>query len=165
MEDVGALLTIAEIAVAFAGFSSIVVLFQNRTEGAWVPLDAVRFRLMLQSSLLAASFAVLPLPIHKLGVPSGVVWPLCGCILAVFLGLGGVAQFRARRLFSGASSMVRWASFQLLFWASFLAQLLNASGLVFHREPGPYIFGVCWLLFWAGYQFYQLMIPARPPAV
>jgi hypothetical protein len=162
-EDIDSLLTFAELAVAFAGFSSIVVLFQHRIEGAWTSIDAIRFRTMIQASLFATVFAVLPLPVHKLGASSGVVWSLCGSALAVLLGLGIVGQFRARRLFSGAVAMVRWGAFQVLSWAAFVAQLLNAFGVFFHRESGPYIFGVTWLLFCAGWQFYQLVVPERPP--
>lgn len=161
-DDIGSLLTLAELAVAFAGFSSIVVLFQRRGEGDWSRLDAMRFRTMLQASLVAAFFAVLPLPVAKLGASSELVWSLCGCILAVALGAGGVVQFRFRRHFAGTANMVRWALFQLFFWAAFVAQVLNASGVALHREPGPYIFGVSWLLFQAGWQFYQLVVPQRP---
>lgn len=163
-EDVGSLLTFAELAVAFAGFSSVVVLFQHRADGGWAPLDAARFRIMLQVSLFAALFSVLPLPVHKLGASANLVSSVSSCVLAVYLGLGIVVQFRARRFFSGTIEMTRWGAFQLLFWTAFIAQLLNAFGVVFHRESGPYIFGVAWLLFWAGWQFYQLVVPARSPA-
>ena len=78
MSTLDSLLTLAEIAVAFAGFSSVVVLFSRRDEDGWRGFDQTRFRVMLLASLFAAFFAVLPLPLKELGVSHSVIWAACG---------------------------------------------------------------------------------------
>jgi hypothetical protein len=163
LENIDALLALAEVSVAFAGFSSIVVLFKRRDLGEWHVLDASRFRAMLLASLFAGFFAALPFPLYKLWVPSELLWSVSSAAMAVCLAGGGVVHFRARRLF-GSSGLLLWPVFQTMFWAAFLAQLLNIFSVGYHREAGPYILGVSWLLFQAGWQFYRLVAPPGPPA-
>ena len=76
MEDIDAMLSLGEISVAFAGFSSIVVLLKRRDVAEWQALDASRFRAMLLASLLTAFFAVLPFPLYKLRVPRDLLWSI-----------------------------------------------------------------------------------------
>jgi hypothetical protein len=158
LEDIDALLALAQTAVAFAGFSSIVVLFRRGDLETWHDLEASRFRAMLLASLLAAFFAVLPFPLSKLRVPSDVLWSISSAAMAVCLVGGAISHFRARRLFL-PSTLLIWCAFQTVFWTAFLAQILNICSVGYHREAGPYIFGLSWLLFQAGWQFYRLVVP------
>ena len=161
MAAIDGLLTLAEIAVAFAGFSSIVVVFGRRDADGLQGFDRIRFRIMLQYSLLAAFFAVLPLPLHHLGVSAKVIWSLCSTGLGIYLGLGGVGQFLIGRAFKGARKRAVWVVFQLAYWSSFILQVLNVADVGLHREAGPYVVGLSWVLFMAGWQFYQLVSPAN----
>jgi hypothetical protein len=68
------LLTFAEIAVAFAGFSSIVVLFRRDPGGKWKRVHALAFRDMITVSLLAALFSLLPFALTRLGLSPATVW-------------------------------------------------------------------------------------------
>jgi len=58
----------------------------------------------------------------------------------------------------------RWAtrllfgSFYAVFGLGVLVQFLNASNLIFHREPGPYIAGIILGLGMVGYMFGRLLL-------
>jgi len=54
------LLTIAEVAVAFVGFSSLVSLLGRRTSRDDPRLDAIRMRGLIESSLLVVAFSLTP---------------------------------------------------------------------------------------------------------
>jgi hypothetical protein len=159
---IDSLLTLAEIAVAFAGFSSVVVLFSRRDEDGLQGFDRIRFRVMLLASLLAAFFAVLPLPLQELGVPHGLIWLICSGGLALYLGGGAIGQFRTRHLFTRPAERALSILFQLAAWTAFACLVLNVAGVGFHRQAGPYVLGVSWLLFQAGWQFYRLVSPPAP---
>ena len=84
MEHSDTLLTLAEIAVAFAGFSSIVVVFRNRESGRWEPLDVFRYRAMLRGSLMTAALTGVPLVVSWLAVPPGLVWRVSSAALLLW---------------------------------------------------------------------------------
>ena len=60
---------IAEVGAAYAGFGSVVVVFQHRDRRQWSPGDLARFRGLLRLSLGAVLFALLPLALFHMGVP------------------------------------------------------------------------------------------------
>ena len=68
------LLTLAEISVAFAGFSSIVATFQKRSGDDGTQFDHFRFWIMLEFSLASLLFSMLPFALYFAGL-SG---PPCG---------------------------------------------------------------------------------------
>ncbi len=55
------LMGIAELAVALAGFSGVVVVFGSRDAGRWHPGDRLRLVFLIESSLTAGGFALLAL--------------------------------------------------------------------------------------------------------
>ena len=52
------LIGIAEIAVALAGFSGVVVVFGSRNSGTWYPGDRLKLGFLIESSLTAAGFSL-----------------------------------------------------------------------------------------------------------
>ncbi len=58
MELTELLIGIAEIAIAMAGFTGVVVAFGSRSQGAWHPGDRLRLAFLLEASLTAAGFAL-----------------------------------------------------------------------------------------------------------
>jgi hypothetical protein len=57
MENAEPLLTVAEVAVAFAGFASLVTVVARRGIETWTEGNMVRFRLMIYMSLSSIFFA------------------------------------------------------------------------------------------------------------
>ena len=74
MENGGILLTIAEVAVAFAGFASIVSVLGRRSSDTPEHINALRMRAMILSSLLAVAFSILPFLLHSYGLAGAALW-------------------------------------------------------------------------------------------
>ena len=151
------LLTIAEIAVAFAGFSSIVVLFRNREAGAWDSLVAFRYHAMLGGSLTTAAFSVLPLVVVWLSVPADQVWRVSSGVLFVWFVVQIVGQLRIRPMFPGLSGQAWWILFLSISVGAAIALALNCAGVAFKGSPSQFMLGITWILFLSGWQFFQLV--------
>jgi hypothetical protein len=87
---------VAELAIALAGFASIVTIIGRRQARDDAAIDAAALRGMLESSLIAAGFALLPLVPFHAGLSEPATWRVCGAVFAVAGGLYGF--FAARRL-------------------------------------------------------------------
>lgn len=162
-EDV--LLTIAEIAIAFAGFSGIVVVFSRR-EGQWTGADRVAFWEMISSSLMILMLALLPFLFHHAGLRHPAVWGWCsGLAAAAFVvrGLHSVSNaaragaFRAGNLFSvGTAFLVGGVLIAI-------GLICNAAGLVFERIFAPYLAALLFYLLVGCFSFWNLLTARIPP--
>ena len=63
---------LAEIFVAFAGFTGIVAALGHRSEGKWRPVDVIRFRALLEASLAGLVLSVAPFGFHYFGVAAAI---------------------------------------------------------------------------------------------
>ena len=77
------LLTFAEIAVAFAGFASLISLLGQSSE----VLDSSRLLGMVRTSLLVTAFSLLPFVPAALGSSPLAAWRLSGAVFFVVAGL------------------------------------------------------------------------------
>lgn len=112
------LLTIAEVAVAFAGFASLVGILGQRSSRDDTRVLGVRMRAMILFSLLAMAFSLLPSILDRFGLSDAAVWRTSSsvflvCLLLVFLWL---APTLARlRLVRQNRPRVRFVILPLLF--------------------------------------------------
>ena len=74
MEHSDTLLTIAEIAIALAGFASLISVIGRRSSGTARETGSVRLRLMLEVSFRNAAFALLPLPFVEIAPSDPMLW-------------------------------------------------------------------------------------------
>ena len=81
------LLTIAEIAVAFAGFTGLIGLFISRNRGVVAEGEVLRFRTMLDYSLITLLAALFPLLPAALQLSDAAIWRISS--IAMLLGLAG----------------------------------------------------------------------------
>jgi hypothetical protein len=153
------LAVLAEIAVGLAGFSSIVVVFRRGSDsGSWKPEDVARFRIMIEASLVAALFAILPAALRGLGLMNPQLWPIASALLFSLMMFNTVRRRReGRRLPPG--SLNRPLNYFILTTSLVVAsiQLLNVLGWLVPQGPGPYLFGVTWYTVYAGIMFYRLV--------
>ena len=75
---------LAEIFIAFAGFTGIVAALGQRSEGKWRPVDVIRFRSLLEASLAGVILCVLPFGFHHFAVAEAITWSACSAILAIY---------------------------------------------------------------------------------
>jgi hypothetical protein len=151
---------LAEIAVAIAGFSSIVVVFGGRSEGRWSRADRARLSLLVGGSLAVLFFALFPSAIRFLHGGESITWGASSGLFATFLIAYNVwANRRMRGLFAfepGALNPYVAISMLLLLAVALVLQVLNLVG-PFHLESGPYVVGLVLLLMVSATQFVRLV--------
>lgn len=166
MQSAQALSTLAEVSVAFAGFSGIVTVFRRRNPGEWSRLDRFRFRFMVEFSLATLALSLLPFFLSELGLPESRVW---GCA-SVVLGGGALSYLvrsliRLRVLIAAGEPVSRWlAAVSVAVGAGItVSAFVNAAG-GFARASGVYLAGVGGCLFVSSAMFAQLLLANSPRA-
>ncbi len=160
MEGADILLLIAEISVAFAGFAGIVTVIGRRAEGDWSEADCSRFWQMIEVSMLALLFSVLPFGFYYGKCPDACTWGTCSLLLAI---AGGVQMTRSARhtLKALRSDQSVSVSFTVTYVATgaavLVVQVMNVIGVVFQHTLGAYLLGVLWQLFLACVLFWRLL--------
>jgi len=76
---------LAEIFVAFAGFTGIVAALGQRSAGKWRSVDVIRFRALLEASLIGLVLSVTPFGFHYFGISEAVTWSIGSLLLAAFI--------------------------------------------------------------------------------
>jgi hypothetical protein len=161
MEGSDVLIVIAEVSVAFAGFAGIVAVFRQRDLAEWAPVDATRFRFMVECSLTTILFALLPFVFHHLGASASITWSACSALMAAaVVGLLISGSFSVRYLRSQASgfspALLRFLQAGTLLTLALL--VLNALRIGFTAEFGPYLAALAWVLVGSGVNFFRLLL-------
>lgn len=166
MQGADVLLTIAEVAVAFAGFASVVVLFQHRDPRRWPPAVVVRLRTMIESSLVTLLSSLLPFALFHFGLADQALWATASFLLA--LGLvaysGRVWALARTPLAAGHLSRSFTATNGAVALVLTVALLLNAGGIFLHRRFGPYLVAVIWGLGFTSLMFLRVVILPTSPS-
>ena len=89
MQDTDLLLAIAEVAVAFAGFASLVSILGRRSSRDSPVVQAARLRGLIISSLVVVAFAFFPFVPYHFGSSPLAVWRISSAFLVV--AGGGIA--------------------------------------------------------------------------
>jgi hypothetical protein len=131
MQQESTLLTIAEIAVAFAGFSGIAAAL--RTRGEWHPFDLYRTSLMLLNTFAVVVLSLLPVSLHYFGVSGAALWRVSSSVMFLYPVLGSPLTIRFRPTGFPASAPER--RLQPLFWGIILINILvqGANALTLGR--------------------------------
>ena len=74
MIETDLLFIFAEIGVALAGFSAIIGVLSYRPGASDVRVDALRLQVMLETSLLVAAVAIIPVLLDSFGIASNALW-------------------------------------------------------------------------------------------
>ena len=78
----------AQIAVAFAGLSAVVVVRRGSDVHAWPQADKLRLKLMLTTSLFPLALCLLGLMLLSAGLAPATIWRACSGIAALVLLTG-----------------------------------------------------------------------------
>ena len=125
MEHTDTLLTIAELAIALAGFASLISVIGRRQNDASLDAISIRLRMMLEVAFRNAAFALLPLPFLQLAPSDPIVWRISSGLYVVAI----VAHSLLRQ--SHLRSGERWLSTSswILVAITLVAGLANVLGL------------------------------------
>lgn len=157
---------IAEISVAMAGFSSVVVAYGRRYEAGWSASDRIRLSILVGGSLAVLFLALLPGALRWLGVDDVLAWTLSSGVVAVYVLVhGAVVALRMRGQVGRSPGKLHPAIAAATIVAALAAlvlQLLNLAGRM--GDPaGAYIVGLELLLGAATLQFLRLVFTNLDP--
>ncbi len=108
MEQSDTLLTLAEIAVALAGFSSLVTVLDRNPDPASRVQVRNRLQMMLEIGLRNAGFAVIPIPLLAAGYSGPTVWRMMSALyLIAMLAHIGLQRSRGHLTALSAGSKLR----------------------------------------------------------
>ncbi len=155
------LMTMAEVSIAFAGFSGVVGVFGYRNVQSDYRVKFFRVGAMVGFSLIAALFSFVPLLLSAIGIPEPAVWRLASGTLALALlcwtmvGVRGTRQLQ--RLGSELPPLMSWSRGGFVMIGILLVLLTNTSGIFGEFTSGTYLVGAFSPLVFAGIYFSSLM--------
>ncbi len=147
------LLTIAELAVALAGFASLVSVLGRRSEKISLAQDRSRLQMMLEMGLRNAAFAVIPIPFLEAGLWDPMIWRLLsGLYLLAMIGHIVLQNRRGQGSHLWGAKGLR-VSLVALFTLSAAVSAANAAGLAGSNSFSLYIASLVVGLCFAGLLF------------
>ena len=159
MEHEDILLTLAEVSVAFAGFSGVVAVFGRRDPSTWSFSDRMRFFSLVQTSLSTLIFCVLPFGLFAVQVAEESVWGALSMLYVLYVIV--VAVLFIRRLRAAATS--ERAEFTPIVLPVTLAvtaliAVFNVYNVVVGATFGPFLVGLIWLLVQSSFLFARMLV-------
>ena len=165
MEHSDILLTLAEVGIAFAGFTGLAAVFGSARAGVDPSVHYARFRSMIESALLLVIFSMAPLMVATSQLHSDAVWRLSGLLFAsAWLFQTLVVLARLRRLALGVAAFNRLLSAVLVGGALVAQGALFASAAgIFPASTGSiYVVGLAWLLVHSAIVFLRVLLVFVP---
>ena len=150
MQGSATLALLAEVFIALAGFTGIVAALGQRSAGAWRPVDVIRFRAMLESSLAGLLIAIVPFGCFYIGVPESLTWRAGSALLIVYAWSIIIRTVHKRRQLRATADpdFVPGAHLTIMIGAIPVsaALLMNAAGTSLVPAFGGYLIGLLFLL-------------------
>ena len=153
--------TLAEIAVALAGFTGIVVALERRSAPSHSGTNRARLRELLLSSLGVAFFAFMPTLLSGFSGDDRWAYRVSQVPFAAYHVLLMVLFFRSATIIQLA--MTEWLTLPLGL-GTILLQLATALGFFSNQLYVVYFLGLLWLLFIACINFVVLLLPDEDAA-
>ncbi len=156
------LLTLAEVGVAFAGFSGLAAIITGARSAVDPRAHHVRFRVMIENALLVVVFSVAPLVLGPLGFAEPTTWRTASGLFAVVLIADiSIVVSRIRALEAGSFSLTVAVVCLGLMALSAGLLLLNAGG-VFANGGAVYLLSLFLLLVVSAVLFLRLLMAFVP---
>ncbi len=138
MEAEGILTALAEVAIAIAGFSGIVVALQIRTV-AWSETDKLRFSMLLQVSFECVFFSFVPIVLYLMHPSEPFVWRWSSGLWLVYIAC--IVAYRVPQLsrVSAPASDTSKAVVGFTFSSFCISVLLQVANVVWLRVSWPHV--------------------------
>jgi len=143
----GSLLTISQLGLIFAGFTSLFMAICRPDRGQWRPIELIAMWIMVGCSLGAMFLSLLPVVLFHYGLSHSALWATSsgalGLFILVFLGMlwTRIRRPRTELLLPRANLF-----FRLLAIVTALTQLLGAIDVLVPRGAPTYVLGLLGLL-------------------
>lgn len=159
LENTDTLLSLAEIAAAFAGFAALVSVIRGGGDETDVVHDLLRLRLVIASSVAGVAAALIPVGLVAYGLDSELTWRLAAVLFLVFDDGIIVSFLRAYRPVRGTFPPDRLAvslvtALEVVEQASLLAVAL---GLAVSAAPALYVTALIANICQAGFIFVRFV--------
>lgn len=165
LNETDTLLTVAEVAVAFAGFASLVSILGRGTSDADPRVLSLRMRAMLISSLLVVGFSLVPVILHSYGAGPSMSWRASsGLLLVTSLGYYWWLQnaiFTLGRWGLTPSRFQRRVIIPTLLLTLLIVTVFLLGNLVL-AMPAIYLTTLALLLFQSGFAFCLIVFSFLP---
>lgn len=171
MEHQDLLQTFAEVAVAFAGFSAVVSIFDRRGSHDDPKVRHFRVRVMVEYSLCVAVFAFVPYLLNAVLASDELAWRISSALLAAVWSVVGLTASRRARAIFGRSALTVAPFFSgaatALGYGGAAILLLNAVGVSLRTPGASYIVGLFFPLLQSALYFSRIVAhgdPLKEPA-
>lgn len=161
MQGEGPLLTIAEVSVALAGFSSVVIALRGSGPNAWSAQDRFGLGNVLAASVGTLFGSLLPFPLSYLGWSNELVWGVANGVVGalILVAVLFLANAVARASVPPRTPGVFWSFIGSGFLVAALL-FLSALDLFVPRGPSLLLFGLIWALLGAFAQLATFVLVA-----
>ena len=154
------LTTIAEIGIALAGFSGLVVVLR-KNDGPLNAIEKYRMSVLLAMAFGAMFLALMPGILMRLGLSGDILWKVSSALLVVFSIIFVLAWvLSSRRFFHVAREIFNVPAFAAMTIGHLVNMLLQTGvvlGLWADQSIGVYLLGLAWLLAHASQQFIRML--------
>jgi len=152
--------TIAEISIAFAGFTGLVVALR-KNDGPLTTVQKYRLQILLSLAFGAMFLSLLPDLLDNFGVAPGRIWIASNATLAAYSGIFLFWWLRSsRRMMRLHPLLFNWFAFTRMATGHVLIILLQLT-VIFAQIDGigaaSYISGMLWYLLHAAQQFSRML--------
>jgi hypothetical protein len=155
------LLTLAEVSVAFAGFSGVVAVFGRQDPNTWSFADRYRFFSLVHTSLSSLLLCIVPFGLLALNVPDASAWRTVSALFLLYLVVVG---FLSTRRYLAASSSERAGFTGIGFYVSVATSapilVLNFYNVAVSATFGPFLVGLIFLLATSSFLFARMLVSA-----
>ena len=152
---------LAEVSIAFTGFSGVVGVFGGGSALS-EPERAFRLRMLIRGSLSAFFGSLLPLVLAEFALLTPWVWSLACPVLAALLVLSTLTVHRETRALASADDYSRpWFAPVIYLANSILAIALLGAAVSLVPAHGLYLAAVVWFLVLSSLHFTMLVIKTR----
>ena len=157
MDPQAILTTIAEVAVALAGFTGVVAVLGNRRDQKWTPEERLQLRTLVETSLTAMFLSFAPSVLSLTMTSDTAVWRLANFLLGT-IHLASISSFLVRT--KVAKPTAGQLALLVTGFSAILAHFLAAAGLL-PWFVAVFILGLLQLVFVAAFNFVLLLFPVR----
>jgi hypothetical protein len=156
METAGTLEVFAEIAIAIAGFSGVVVALSGTAKST--VLDRTRLHMLLQASLMTAFFSLLPLVLFSTDLEPASIWGVASSCWILYMAVN-LTTLRRRVGYTGpAPDTISRHLLTFVFGGVALILVLQVLNAAVMRLAWPHLAALLWGLIIASLFFVRLIL-------
>ena len=148
IQGAGYLYSIAAVAMAFVGFSAIVVILRQTLGTGLSSFQLLLMQLLVEHGFVVVFLSLLPLLLALFDIPHELIWRLCSGV-ATFVITAWLSHYLLRR-YPAVRSKPQPLYVRInvgIQSITLLALLGNAIGVFYRPQVGVYAVGISWVLF------------------